>query len=219
MLSKKSDHITENHGTKDALSKLDFRMNQIIKKSLEKHGEKLEKPEEINVFKQANLYQRIRETRFDYFEKMSKIQQRGRKLEFENVYEATSRLSEMKLSTMQQPGLKSASANHSRVSCVASDLEGRLLAIGTKDGELIISSTRNSNLFREAISREKGGKGKNMRRVKSGEVDFITAMHFWTDPFDILLYNTSISEQEKEIYNFYHEYVESEKNSEDRKNR
>jgi hypothetical protein len=80
------------------------------------------------------------------------------------------------------------------VSCITSDIEGKLLAIGTKDGELLISSTRNSNFFREDISREKGGKGKHMRKLKSGEVDFITAMHFWTDPCDIDLYNSSITE-------------------------
>lgn len=39
-----------------------------------------------------------------------------------------------------------------------------------------------------------------MRKLKSGEVDFITAMHFWTDPSDIDLYNASITEQENEIY-------------------
>ena len=72
-------------------------MNRIIKNSIKKHEDGGKKEAELNIFKQEKLYPKIMQTRFQYFEKLAQTQSRGRRLDFENAYEADARLSEMKL--------------------------------------------------------------------------------------------------------------------------
>lgn len=199
----------------DSITKLDEKMVTIIQQSLKKSKTDnlnlCSQPEKI---KKIPIYPKLMEIRYEYFTKLKHMLKKNRRLGFENIYESETPISEMQLSTLKHGILEDISAKYHKITCVQTDPEMRMVAIGTSDGELVISSTKNSNFYREEISREKGGKGKTMRKLPSGETDFITAMHFWADPYDIYEYNESFGQQEKTIYKFYHKGMDLEEDEE-----
>jgi hypothetical protein len=150
------------------------------------------------------------EIRYEYFKKLKHMLKRNRRLGFENIYDSETPISEMKLSTLKHGILEDISSKHDTVTCISTDDEMKMVAFGTIKGELVISSTSNSDFYREDISREKGGRGKKMRKLPNGDIDFITSMKFWSDPLQIYDFNESFGLQEKEVYKHYHKGLDLE---------
>jgi hypothetical protein len=190
-LEMSSQSVSEYQKYGDPLSKLDNQMNQIIKNSLKKSEALEHEHNEDYVIKKVSIYPKLMEIRYEYFNKLNNMLKKNRTLGFENIYESETPISEMKLSKLKQGVFHDIGSKYEKITCVATDCQMRMVAYGTKDGELIIQSTKKIDFFREEISREKGGKGKNMRRIQSGEIDFITCMHFWSDPEDLQKFNES----------------------------
>ena len=98
------------------MTKLDDRMNRIIKKSLEKNEKSGNQVE--NRIKKVPIYPKLMEIRYEYFKKLKHMLKKNRRLGFENIYESETPISEMQLSTLKHGILEDIANKHEKITCI-----------------------------------------------------------------------------------------------------